>query len=143
MIYPRPTPIEQVSLQFLLGPNLHYKYDSRYIILPICTDANNCNMNKIFQNNSINIWLTIYFTKFITLLLLWLAIIKVIMQKQHREVSAVEQYTNDCEYLAYLKFITRSYRFLRGFLTFILCKFLVRTLQYLRENSKKNLPLKT
>ena len=55
---------------------------------------------------------------------------KVIIQKSHREVSPVEQYSIDCEFLAYLKFITKSERFFFTFFTFILCNFLVQTLQY-------------
>ena len=34
--------------------------------------------------------------------------IKVIIYKSRREVSSIEQYTIDCEYLVYLKFITES-----------------------------------
>jgi hypothetical protein len=34
-------------------------------------------------------------------------IAKVIIWKSRREASSVEQYTIDCDYLAYLKFITK------------------------------------
>ena len=92
-----PTPIEQVSLQFLLGTNLHYKYDSWYIILPICTDANNCNMNKVFQNNSINIWLTIYFTKFITTFLLQIYFMLACKEMEIFEFSIFPIFYQSCE----------------------------------------------